>query len=538
MADTTVVGKRPRTLKGHVLFQILTKAIYTTFTRAIKEAVSNAYDAGANNVEITFDPPTFLNDQEPSELTIQIRDDGKGMSLEDFWEKFASIDSEKDPTKKDPTTGRFPIGKFGIGSFALVPFSLGLTIFSRKFNETPIRCVIHTDKLMEKTSDDFPDHVSKSINDQKITHEEWETVFGSKDSGTVIVVQGVTKETYSELVAGIGRFEDGGRNIFPGAPFTMGLKEIAWELSTLLPLHYADDPGGIAKAHKSSLKSNNKGIHITLSEVELHRQIYSRPHSAIKTIDYDNDGIKARGVIVAIPHGAVQPRQANGVILRLNNVGIGNYSLLGLVGNEGIRRRITGEIHIVQGLHNALNAARDRFSGAEFDQLQTYLHKALVDLSRHAYSGWEDKQDRKEEATEKTFEQRHKQTYERKQREVPNPTTPPSAKPAAPDTPRKPGADGGGKAEPRKPDPQTQVKDAGGRSTADAPQDNGAFSDPVIDVRHSTGTMRFNEGHDLFKKFKGKAEKRTLKIVLRALHLAAVPQDMYQRIIDSLLSLK
>jgi len=526
-------------LKGHVLFQILTKAIYTTFTRAIKEAVSNAYDAGANNVEITFDPPTFLKDQEPSELTIQIRDDGTGMSLEDFWEKFASIDSEKDPRKKDPTTARFPIGKFGIGSFALVPFSLGLTIFSRKFKQTPIKCVIHTDKLMEKTSHDFPDHVSKSIKDQMISEEEWGTVFGSKDPGTVIVIQGVTNETYSELVAGVGRFEDGGRTIFPGAPFTMGLKEIAWELSTLLPLHYADDPGGIAKAHKSSLKSNNKGIHITLSEVELHRQIYSRPHCAIKTIDYNKNGVKARGVIVAIPNGAVQPRQANGVILRLNNVGIGNYSLFGLVGNEGIRRRITGEVHIVQGLHNALNAARDRFSGAEFDQLQTYLHDALADLSRHAYSGWEDKQDRKEEATEKTFEQRHKQVYERKQREAPNPTTPPSARPAAaPDAARKAGTDGRGKAEPPMPDPQRQGKVSDGAATAEAAEDNGVFSDPVIDVRNSTGTMRFNEGHDLFKKFKGKAEKRTLKIVLRALQLAGVPRDMYQRIIDSLLSLK
>jgi hypothetical protein len=533
-------AKRPRTLKGHVLFQILTKAIYTTFTRAVKEAVSNAYDAGANNVEITFDPPTFLEDQEPSELTIQIRDDGRGMSLEDFWEKFASIDSEKDPTKKDPTTDRFPIGKFGIGSFALVPFSLGLLIFSRKFKEAPIKCVIHTDKLMEKTSDDFPDHVSKSIKDQKITLEEWETVFGSKDSGTVIVVQGVTRETYAELVAGVGRFEDGGRNIFPGAPFTMGLKEVAWELSTLLPLHYADDPGGIAKAHKSSLKSNNKGINITLSEIELHRQIYSRPHCAIKTIDYDKAGVKARGVIIAIPNGAVQPRQANGVLLRLNNVGIGNYNLFGVVGNEGIRRRITGEVHIVQGLHNALNAARDRFSGAEFDQLRTYLHDALADLSRHAYSGWEDKQERNEEATEKTFEQRHKQAYERKKRESPTlGTAPPSAKPtAAPEAAMKPGADGRGKAETPKPDSQAQAKASDRPSTADLAEDAEAFSDPVIDVRHSTGTMRFNEGHDLFKKFKGKAEKRTLKIVLRALHLVGVPRDMYQRIIDSLLSLK
>ena len=35
------------------------------------------------------------------------------------------------------------------------------------------------------------DHVSKSIKDQNVTEEEWETVFGSKDSGTVIVVSRV-----------------------------------------------------------------------------------------------------------------------------------------------------------------------------------------------------------------------------------------------------------------------------------------------------------------------------------------------------------
>jgi DNA mismatch repair ATPase MutL len=56
------MAKRPREIKGHVLFEIFTKAIYTTFTHAIKEAVSNAYDAGANNVVVTFDPPTFLSD--------------------------------------------------------------------------------------------------------------------------------------------------------------------------------------------------------------------------------------------------------------------------------------------------------------------------------------------------------------------------------------------------------------------------------------------------------------------------------------------
>src|SRR5262249_47045487 len=156
-----------------------TKGIYTTFTRAIKEAVSNAYDAGANSVEITFDPPRFLEDQDPSELTIQIRDDGRGMSLDDFWHGFASIESQKDPTEKEPKPGRYPIGQFGIGSFALVPFSLNLTIYSKKYEKHPIRCVIHAKDLQEEAPEDFPDHVRNNIEDEEIAEEQWETIFGS-----------------------------------------------------------------------------------------------------------------------------------------------------------------------------------------------------------------------------------------------------------------------------------------------------------------------------------------------------------------------
>ena len=127
------MANRPRPLKGYVLFDLLTKGIYTTFTRAIKEAVSNAYDAGSDSVAITFDPPEFIEVHDPAKLTIQIRDDGQGMSFSDLWEKFASIDSQKNPAKKDPSTKRHPIGQFGIGSFALVPFSRQLTIYSKKF---------------------------------------------------------------------------------------------------------------------------------------------------------------------------------------------------------------------------------------------------------------------------------------------------------------------------------------------------------------------------------------------------------------------
>ena len=310
---------RPKPLKGHVLFDILTKGIYTTFTRAIKEAVSNAYDADADTVEITFAPKKFIELKNPCDLTIQIRDDGKGMSLDDFWENFASIESEKEPTKKDSNTHRYPIGQFGIGSFALVPFSVGLTIYSKKYREKPIKCVINAINLLAKTPDDYVDHVAKNISAAEIDEEEWDTISGSGDSGTVIVINGVTSETYTELVDGTGSLKEKEeeKGLFPNAPFTTGLKEIAWQLSTLLPLEYADDLGGIYRSHQVSLASNNPSIRITLSEEELNRQIYSKAGSVVSTIDYKdpNTGVHARGVIIAVPSGSVQPRQANGVIL-------------------------------------------------------------------------------------------------------------------------------------------------------------------------------------------------------------------------------
>ena len=532
------MAKQPKDVKGHVLFEIFTKAIYTTFTRAIKEAVSNAYDAGADEVVITFDPPTFVKDQVAAELTIQIWDDGLGMSLDDFWEKFASIDSEKSPWQKNATTGRHPIGKFGIGSFALIPFSLSMTIYSKKYGEKPIKCVIESTKLLKKSQDSFPDHLSKNINAKIITETEWSTLYGSEDAGTLIVINGVTQETYTELLGGSKRFDDGCKGMFPDAPFTVGLKEIAWELSTLLPLLYADDPGTVHKSHKTSLSSNNKGISITMSDVELKRMIYSRPGSAVKLIDYNVDGVKAKGVILAIPKGAVQPRQANGVILRLNNVGIGRHDLFGLVGNEGIRRRITGEVHILQGLHDSLNAARDRFSGTAYDKLEAHLHKALTDLSREAYSTWEETQDTKAEEIEKSHQEKHKEAFKKKPK-----TKPPIEAPVQ---------SGVEKKDEQAIKTHSEKKTGTEKKGADTKSERGSdrnvgtpitatasvFSDPVIDVRHATGTMRFDEGHQLFTKFKSKAESRTIKLVLRALHLAELPSDQYQRVIEVLLDLK
>ncbi len=545
---TSSAPNRPRPLKGDAIFVILTRGTYRTFTRAIKEAVSNSYDADANHVQIDFAPKQFLDVADPAKLTIQIRDDGKGMSLRDFWDRFASIESEKTSDKRDASSKRYPIGQFGIGSFALVPFSREVVIYSKKYKEKPIKCVLDCPKLLAKTGHDYADHVANNIVANEIDEDEWETVFGCDDSGTVIVIEGVTPETFKELVDGTGAIKpDEEKHLFPNAPFTIGLKEIAWELSTLLPLEYAADEGDVADDHGEYLESNNPGIGITLSEEPLERKIYSKPHSTISRIEFKDKktGVHVRGVIVALPKGAVQPRRANGVLLRLNNVGIGEYRTFSLVGNATIRGRITGEIHVLGGLHGKLNAARDNFTGPAYDGLREYLDKELVKLHNKAYANWKKGQQKKSEARKKKTEQNIKKVHTevRKAAAAEQKTVPqPSHTPAQPTpTPHAAWKETRAAAPPANlnlpPKPMSGGTSIPSPAVVSLPSQNG-FHDPVCDIQGSKGKVRFDESHELFQKFHKQAERETIELVLSALKLARLPDDAYQRFIRHLIALK
>src|SRR5262249_25087884 len=94
---------------------IISEGTYTSFPQALKEFVSNAYDADAKRVDIRVDEDGN---------TITIRDDGVGMTLSDFRDYFASIAR---PGKAGSRTvrgktqlGRHKIGRYGIGSPAIV----------------------------------------------------------------------------------------------------------------------------------------------------------------------------------------------------------------------------------------------------------------------------------------------------------------------------------------------------------------------------------------------------------------------------------
>src|SRR5262249_27313069 len=85
----------------------LGRGLYRSFATVLGEAISNSWDADAKNVEIHIDRDSN---------SFVIRDDGIGMTADDFQNKFLRIGySKRKGGKKRSAGGRPFIGRKGIG---------------------------------------------------------------------------------------------------------------------------------------------------------------------------------------------------------------------------------------------------------------------------------------------------------------------------------------------------------------------------------------------------------------------------------------
>ena len=103
----------------------LGRNLYRSFTTVLGEAISNSWDAEAENVWIYIDK---------DKNTLVITDDGVGMSSDDFQDKFLKIGYSKrrDGHHKSGDKKRPYIGRKGIGKLALLSCAEKITIISKK----------------------------------------------------------------------------------------------------------------------------------------------------------------------------------------------------------------------------------------------------------------------------------------------------------------------------------------------------------------------------------------------------------------------
>src|SRR5579872_453150 len=105
----------------------ISSGVYRSPAAALKELVSNAYDADATHVTITTDPPHCR--------TLTIADDGAGMTVENFIQVITHIggSTKRLAGEYSPKFNRPLIGRIGIGLLAVAQLGSRFHVSSSKF---------------------------------------------------------------------------------------------------------------------------------------------------------------------------------------------------------------------------------------------------------------------------------------------------------------------------------------------------------------------------------------------------------------------
>lgn len=161
----------------------LGRNLYRNFVTVLGEAISNSWDADATNVWINIDRKNS---------TFSIKDDGDGMTADDFQNKFLKIGYSKRKDGRAQTDRKRPyIGAKGIGKLALLSCADRISVFTKTENTTYVSGTIDNGELDKAITND--------LTPQQYALEQVD--FGLVDKlsvdhkkGTIIVFQGMKEQ--------------------------------------------------------------------------------------------------------------------------------------------------------------------------------------------------------------------------------------------------------------------------------------------------------------------------------------------------------
>ncbi len=374
----------------------LSRGLYRSPAAALRELVSNAWDANATEVRIDTSAPEFTQ--------LAVQDNGDGFTKAQFIRLMSGGigNSEKQPDAS-LVNDRPLIGRLGIGMLGIAQICGGFTITSKTKKGEGFRArVVLYDLIRPALDRDDPKVVSKAEDSIKTVDIGEYTILDDFapelfDVGTTILTDDVHptfiksfRETYTQPPMQWGRFISKSRRHHTiqelGDYWTL-----IWELAAASPVKYVDKdalPSGIAIADHRRLERFN--LRVFVDGIELRKPVRLKDNKngyTTRTIGPEEHRVfgttvRFHGYIVVQEGLQLKPDELRGVMIRLNEVGIGLYdtSLLNYRYNEGPRARwITGEVYVDQGLGSALNIDRDSFNlfHPEYRVVQRRVHEIL-----------------------------------------------------------------------------------------------------------------------------------------------------------------
>ena len=381
----------------------LSRGLYRSPASAIRELVSNAWDANATKVQISTNYPDFFE--------VRIQDNGDGFSRAEFEmimqgspNEIGGIGNSHKRTQKTRLIHDRPvIGRLGIGMLGIATFCPSFTITSKTRDGNGFSARIRLyDLLKQKLDLDDAEFVSAKEID--VGEYEIEKSFNPKNAefGTLIKADDVHPTFISSFQRDIN--QEGFKE--PSLDWTDNIEtcsrvrsvnelgeywKLLWELSAACPLPYCNEealPDNLISVDHKRLQEFD--FHVVVDSIPLAKpvrliesdvQYTCCPLDDISLQPYGKR-LRFHGYFVVQEGRQIKPDNLRGLLIRIKDIAIGyyDYSLLGYPYNEGPRTRwITGEVFVDEGLEDALNLDRESFNRfhPEFRELQEYVHKFL-----------------------------------------------------------------------------------------------------------------------------------------------------------------
>jgi hypothetical protein len=402
---------------GAQIIEHLSKGIYSNPARAIKELISNAFDADATKVIVRARPELD---------TFTITDNGTGMNYKDFDDRFLflSRSDRRDESNYSTVYGRPIIGKFGIGFVAVSQICDNMTVISSKKSD-PFKMEAHIDfskfrKIEHKAKDIY------ELSDVVLTNYEEE-----EDAHYTIVDLSKLTDGFRKHLEDKDRVEAGIRTPnLDGQSFEGILNQIwdqantyrsgfvisknlgrywqmLYEIANTVPVRYLD-AGPLKATIVSRLSKENASIIKTIArDVEnldftvefdgiylrkpilfpIDERISRRAKSSdvfvfSERFEFDDKTLlKFRGYIYN-QESSIYPPEMRGIMIWIKNTAIGGPDpdfMDYLFGEKLFQQWTFGEIYVDDGLEDALNINRSTFNTAHphYQGLRSYLHSLL-----------------------------------------------------------------------------------------------------------------------------------------------------------------
>jgi hypothetical protein len=386
----------PKIFVGEKALAHLSRGLYRSPASALRELISNAWDANASRARIQTNYPSFY------QLTVE--DNGDGFTRDQFTKlmKGGIGNSPKRPESTPLRYSRPLIGRLGIGMLGIAQICGVFTITSKPKNGEGFRAKVSLyDLLKERLDHDDAELVRASeVDVGSYEFEEFDPK--SYRPGTIITSDELHPTFIRSFQASLGfeKFQEPALDwkkcirTFTSVHSIQELGDywrLLWELSVAAPVTYISSralPRGLVSAEQKRLTAYN--FEVVVDGIPLSKPIHLRGNPAgYTTLRIPQQSLTVYGRqlsfhgYIAVQEGSqLAPDELRGLLIRVKGVGIGYYdpSMLDYRYNEGPRSRwITGELFVDAGLEDALNIDRDSFNRfhPEFRALQAFVHETL-----------------------------------------------------------------------------------------------------------------------------------------------------------------